>query len=150
MGLIELHDAFVRESRQSIWEDRHRLPLTKALRAEDPYLNFVYNARIRRRIRVNQSWSHVLEVVLQGIAQGHCDLDILLDPYLWHMAPTRGLTRWYPGAGRVATTSDLLMCLRPDDAASPWRINYRNRVGRNPSCAIKRLPGKFSLPTIPV
>ena len=147
---MTLHDNFVRASRQSLWKDRYHLPLTKALRAEDPYLSSVYNARKKRRIKANQAWLEVLQVVLQGIVQGHCDLDILMDPYLWHMVPTRGLTPWYPGAGPVSSTSSLIDCLRQDDAASPWRVKHRDRVTQHPAYAVQRLRGKFVPPIVPV
>ena len=95
-NLMKVHSAHVAASRQGLWEDRHRFSLPPDLRASNVYAGQVFNARKKRRTKVSRSWLRVLEKVVEGMKAGHCDLDILLDPFFQLVTPTRQLTTWYP------------------------------------------------------
>ena len=89
------------------------------------------------------AWMKVLEKVLQGMVEGHCDLDILLDPFFQPVTPTRQLTLWYPIVDRSNPQAGLLEAMQAADDAQPWRIFYREHIQDHPAFKIPRLPGKF-------
>ena len=149
VDLVEVHDAYVDASRQSLWEDRHRLPISVTLRANSAYATLLYNVRKKRWIKAASVWMVVLKKVLQGMVAGHCDLDILLDPFFLPATPTRQLTLWYPHVEDRGPQAGLLEALQIADDADPWRIFYRKRLQEHPAFTIPRLPGKLCPTKIP-
>ncbi|RMX65845.1 hypothetical protein DD238_002758 [Peronospora effusa] len=141
--LVKLHDAYVDASRQSLWEDRHRLHLFSELRTKSQYASRLSNARKKRQAKAVRAWMEVLEKVLEGMKAGHCDLDILLDPYFQPMIPTRQLTVWYPIVTTEDPQLDLLRALHTADDTALWRVLYRKNIKEHPAFQVPRLSGKF-------
>jgi hypothetical protein len=47
---------------------------------------------------------------LQGMIAGHCDLDILLDPFFLHFPAFREVSPWYPPGTQTDGHSQLDLC----------------------------------------
>ena len=52
---------------------------------------------------------------------GHCDLDILLDPFILHSPRIHVERIWYPGLGHNADPDDLVEALDMANQKDPWR-----------------------------
>ncbi|CAI5713797.1 unnamed protein product [Peronospora destructor] len=143
VGLTKIHDTYVQEYRQCLWEDRHRLLLSAVLRADSLYTSRLFSARKKRRSRATKAWMEVLKKVLEGMIACHCDLDILLDPFFQPVTPTSQLSTWYPGAEGGDPQAGLSEVLQAADDAAPWRIFYRKNLPEHPAFEIPRLPRKF-------
>ena len=85
----------------------------------------------------------VVEIILQGMVAGHCDLDILLDPFFLPVTPTRQLTIWYPGTESGNPHAGLMETLQDADDKAPWRLFYRTCLQDHPAHTIARLQRKF-------
>ena len=75
--------------------------------------------------------------------EGHCDLDIFLDPFFLHCPRMHEERVLYPGLGRNTDPADLLEALEIADREDPWRIQFRNAPGDHPGSQIPRLQNKF-------
>jgi hypothetical protein len=111
-----------------------------------PYLDRFNRDRKQRRSRAGTRWKKILEIVLQGMIQGHCDLDLLLDPFLLHF-PRKNAEdgAWYPGLGARVAPVDLLEALTLADTSDPWRNQFRDSPPDHPGLQVARLDGKFRL-----
>ena len=132
----------------ALWEATHLLPLYKKHRDSDPRLDVYWNQRKQRRSRLGASWKRFLQFVLRGLIAGHCDLDILLDPFLLHYPRSHESGRWYPGLGTTQDPADLVTALQLVDEADPWRNQFRSAIADHPGSSIDRLVGKFDTPVI--
>ena len=77
------------------------------------------------------------------MVEGHCDLDILLDPFFLHYPRMHEERVWYPGLGHNADPADLLEDLEIANREKPWRNQFRNAPGDHPGSQISRLLNKF-------
>ncbi|CAI5725176.1 unnamed protein product [Peronospora effusa] len=143
---MELHDVYVDASRQSLWEDRLRLHFSIALRSGSAYISRICNARKKRRAKATQAWMGVLKKFLQGMVAGHCDLDILLDPFFQPVTPTRQLSYWTPRVNQESSQPGLMEALQVVDDVEPWRIFYHKNIHEHPAFGVSRLHGKLSPP----
>ena len=84
----------------------------------------------------------ILRFILNGMIAGHCDLDILLDPFFLHFPSHMEVSPWYPGL-REKSILNLISALPLLDAAEPWRTQYRSSIADHPGSSIARLQGKF-------
>ena len=132
----------------ALWEATHLLPLYKKHRDSDPRLDVYWNQRKQRRSRLGASWKRFLQFVLRGLIAGHCDLDILLDPFFLHYPRSHESGRWYPGLGTTQDPADLVTALQLVDEADPWRNQFRSAIADHPGSSIDRLVGKFDTPVI--
>ena len=81
---------------------------------------------------------------LEGMIEGHCDLEILLDTFFLHFSSFKEVSPWYPGLGcKPKGIPHLISALPLLDAAEPWRPQYRSSIADHPGSSIARLPGKF-------
>ena len=55
---------------------------------------------------------------------GHCDLDILLDPFILHSPRIHVERIWYPGLGHNADPDDLVEALDMANQKDPWRNQF--------------------------
>ena len=76
--------------------------------------------------------------------EGHCDLDILLDPFFLHYPRMHEERVWYPGLERNTDLADLLEASKIADREDPWRNQFRNTPGDHPGSQIPRLQNKFN------
>ena len=59
-----------------------------------------------------------MQLILQGMINGLCDLDILLDPMLLHFSRLNEVRVWYPGLSvQRANTPNFITALLIDHAA---------------------------------
>ena len=66
---------------------------------------------------------------LQGMMEGHCDLDILLDPFFLHFPASSEKRIGYPGLGcKTTKIPNLITAYLLADSAEPWRNQYRPRL----------------------
>ena len=64
----------------------------------------------------------MLRFILQGMIDGHCDLDLLLDPFFMHLPSSVKMRPWYPGLGDPQkNTPNLISALARLDPAEPLR-----------------------------
>ena len=83
-------------------------------------------------------------MVLQGMIDGLCDLDILLDPVFLHFPRLNEKRVWYPGLSvKRANLPNLITALSIDYAAERWRSQFRGRIASHPGSSLPRLVGKF-------
>ena len=82
--LVEAYEGFMDSHRQDLWESTHFLWISAEQRKTDPGLAAFTRARRQRRSRAGPRWKRVLQMILQGMIDGLCNLDILLDPMLLH------------------------------------------------------------------
>ena len=95
--LVEAYEGFVDSHRQALWESTHCLWISDEQRKTDPGLAAFARARRQRRSRAGPRWKRVLQLILQGMIDGLCDLDILLDPIFLHFPRPNEARVWYPG-----------------------------------------------------
>ena len=69
---------------QVLWESTHAFPISPAQRQSDRFMQAFWLQRKQRRSRLGARWKNVLKMILRGMISGHCDLDILLDPFFLH------------------------------------------------------------------
>ncbi|CAI5715530.1 unnamed protein product [Peronospora effusa] len=75
--LVKLHDTYVDASRQSLWEDRHRLPLFSELRTKSQYASRLSNARKKRRAKAPMIPTRRLTVWYPIVTTEDPQLDLL-------------------------------------------------------------------------
>ncbi|KAG1704265.1 hypothetical protein DVH05_006274 [Phytophthora capsici] len=137
------YEDFEEASRQVFWETTHKLPITPAMCAAEPFLEQYRNDRRVRRMRAGPRWKRLLKHLMAGLKSGECDLDLLLDPYFLHF-PARGeQVCWYPGQGERQCPADLLAALEIVDRADPWRNQHRANIADHPGSRLARLDRKF-------
>lgn len=111
-NLIAAYDELQVRHSQVIWKSTHALLVSPSMRYAYYSLQDICVQRKWRRSRAGAAWKRVLPMVLKGMIDGCCDLDILIDPYILHLHGTR---RDFIG------TSDLIECWsRSLTIASPW------------------------------
>ena len=144
LDLAKVYQEFVDQNAQALWESNHMLALLPDQRRGDPDLARYVRQRKNRRSHSGPRWKIVLQFLLQGMIDGHCDLDILLDPFFLHFPRVIERRIWYPGYGRRGgNIPNLATALSMLDSAEPWRNQYRDSVDRHPGSSIPRLRGKF-------
>ncbi|KAG1682712.1 hypothetical protein DVH05_018933 [Phytophthora capsici] len=116
------YEDFEEASRQVFWETTHKLPITPAMCAAEPFLEQYRNDCRVRRMRAGPRWKRLLKHLMAGLKSGECDLDLLLDPYFLHF-PARGEQI----VGR----------------ADPWRNQHRANIADHPGSRLARLDRKF-------
>ena len=85
----------------------------------------------------------VLSFILQGIIEGHCDLDLFLDRFFMHLPSPIEMRPWYPGLrDPQKNIPNLISALTRLDSSEPWRIQFRSRIEDHPRSSIARLSGK--------
>ena len=142
--LASLYLEFEDRNRQALWESTHAIFLSSEQRASDPELDQLWKQRKQRRSRAGPRWKAILRFILQGMIAGHCDLDILLDPFFLHFPSFKEVSPWYPGFGcGPKGIPNLISALPLLDAAEPWRSQYSSSIAAYPGSSIVRLPGKF-------
>ena len=75
----------------------HAIYLLVEQRNRDPKLARMYQQRKQRRSRSGSRWKTVLRFILQGMVDGHYDLDLFLDPIFMHLPSPVEMRPWYPG-----------------------------------------------------
>ena len=130
-----------------VLEDRHRQALWNR------FIKYIYptnngdaiqNWRIlqnlkQRRLRPGRSWKTVLRFILRGMVLGHCDLDILLDPFFLHLPLTTEIKLWYPCLEcKQKNIPNFLSALSKLDSTEPWRNQYRASIADHPGSLIPR------------
>jgi hypothetical protein len=142
--LLDLYYTFEDRYIQTLWESTHTLPISTADRVSDPGLALYCDQRKQRRSRSGPPWKTVLRFILRGMIDGHCDIDILLDPVFLHLPRVAEKQFWYPGLGtRKTNIPNLASALLLTDSAEPWRNQYRAAIADHPGMSIPRLAGKF-------
>eukprot|EP00644_Phytophthora_capsici_P010195 jgi/Phyca11/18887/fgenesh1_pg.PHYCAscaffold_41_\ len=137
------YEDFEETSRQVFWETTHKLPITSAMCAAEPFLEqYRKDCRVRR-MRAGPRWKRLLKHLMAGLKSGECGLDLLLDPYFLHF-PARGeQVCWYPGQGERQRPADLLAALQIVDRDDPWRNQHRENIADHPGSRLTRLDRKF-------
>ena len=75
---------------------------------------------------------------------GHCDLDILLDPFFMHFPGYLEVPPWFPDLGSPKKNlPNLAIALDMLDTDKPWRNQYQSSIAAHPGSSIARLTGKF-------
>ena len=97
--LVTLYREFENRCRQSLWESTHSIYIPKEKRDLDPDLDRFWHERKQRRSRSGPRWKTILRFILRGMIDGHCDLDILLDPFFMHFPGYLEVPPWFPGFG---------------------------------------------------
>ena len=87
---------FDKDHSQALWKSTHGLWISKEQARTNPFLASYYNAPKKRRGRAVQAWRDVVGLILQGISLGRCNLDIVLDPILYHLPLPRCVVYWFP------------------------------------------------------
>ena len=83
-------------------------------------------------------------MILQGMIDGLCNLDILLDPMFLHFPRPNEVRVWYPGLSiQRASIPNLITALSINHAAERWRNQFRTSIAYHPSSSLQRLVGKF-------
>ena len=86
----------------------------------------------------------MLRFILQGMIDGHCDLDLLLDPFFMHFPSLTEMRPWFPGYGDPQKNiPNLVTALARLDKAEPWRNQFRSRIADHPGSSIARISGKY-------
>ena len=129
--------------RQAMWESTHAFPIYPAQRRSDRFMLTFWRHQKQRRSRFRARWKNFLKTMLRGMVEGHCDLDILLDPFFLQYLRMHEDRVWYPGLGHNADPADLLEALEIANCESPWRNQFRNDPGDHPGSQIPRLHNKF-------
>lgn len=142
--LASLYLVFEARHRQALWEASHALFLSLDQRERDPDLALLYIQRKQRRSRSGPRWKSVLRFILQGMIDGHCDLDLLLDPFFMHFPSLTEMRPWFPGYGDPQKNiPNLVTALARLDKAEPWRNQFRSRIADHPGSSIARISGKY-------
>ena len=120
--LVEAYEDFVDSRRQALSESTHFLWISAEQRKTDPGLAAFARARRQRQPRAGPCWKRVLQLILQGMIDGLCDLDILLDPIFLHFPRPNEARVWYPGLSvRRTNIPKLITALSIDHATERWR-----------------------------
>ena len=90
---------FETRHRQALWEATHALYLPIEQRDRDPELAQLYKQRKQRRSRYKPRCKKVLSFILQGMIDGHCDLELFLDRFFMHFPSPVEMSPWYLGLG---------------------------------------------------
>ena len=142
--LADIYLEYEDRHRQALWEAIHFLYISRELRKEYPELAQFCQQRKQRRSRSGPRWKTILRVILQGMIEGHCDLDILLDPYFLHFPVYAEVRPWYPGLDcKQKNIPNLITALSLLDSAEPWRNQYRSSIADHPGSSLARLSSKF-------
>ena len=112
--------------RQALWESTHAFPISPAQRRSDLFLLTFWRQRKQRRSIFGARWKNFLKTILRSMIEGHCDLDILLDPFFLHYPRMHEERVWYPGVGHNTDPTILLEALDMDDQEDPWSNQLRN------------------------
>ena len=81
-------------------------------------------------------------MILQGMIDGLCNLDILLDPMFLHFPRLNEDRVWYPGLSvQRANLPNLITAQSIDHAAERWRNPFRVSVSSHPGPSIPLLVG---------
>uniref|UniRef100_A0AAV1TU08 Uncharacterized protein n=1 Tax=Peronospora matthiolae TaxID=2874970 RepID=A0AAV1TU08_9STRA len=129
--------------RQALWESTHAFPILPAQRRSERFMQTFWRQRKQRRSRFGARWKNFLKMILSGMIAGHCDLDILLDPFFLHYPRPHEDRVWYPGLGHSNDPADLLGALDMADQENPWRNQFRNAYWDHPGLQVPRLQDKF-------
>ena len=130
--------------RQALWEATHAIYLPAKQRDRDPKLARIYQHRKQRRSRSGPRWKTVSRFIFQGMIDGHCDLDLFLDPFFMHLKSPVEMRPWYPGLGdSPKNIPNLISALARLNTAEPWRNKFRSRIKDHPGSSIARLSGKL-------
>ena len=100
--LASAYRDFETRYRQALWEATHAIYLPAEQRDRDPKLARIYQQRKQRRSLSVPRWEIILRFILQGMIDGHFDLDLFLDPFFMHLpspVEMRPWYPWYPGLG---------------------------------------------------
>ena len=76
-----MYREFETRYRQALWEATHALYLPVEQRDRCPDLAQLYEQRKQRRSRSGPRWKKALRFILQEMIDGHCDMDLFLDPF---------------------------------------------------------------------
>ena len=128
---------------QAIWESTHAFPISSAQRRSSAFFSGFWKQRKQRRSRFGARWKSFLKTILAGMMAGHCDLDIMVDPFFLHFPRPREARVWYPGLGRTADPANMIEALEIADREEPWRLQFRHMIQDHPGMSIPRIRGKF-------
>ena len=142
--LVETYRAFKDRHRQALLKSTHLTSISSRQRKADPELAEFCEARRQRRSRSGHSSKFVLRFILQGMIDGYCDLDILLDPLFSHFPASSEKILWCPGLEcKTTKIPNLMTALSLADSVEPWRNLYRSAIAKHPGSLITRISGKF-------
>ena len=86
----------------------------------------------------------MLQLILNGMIDGLCDLNVLLDPMFLHFPCPNEVSVWYPGLSVQRTNiPNLITALLIDHAAERWRNQFRPSIAPHPGSTLPRFMGKF-------
>ena len=92
--LINYDRDFVDRYAQALCEFTHMLHIPFRQRHGDPDLTRYVRQRKNRRSHAGPRWKSLLQVLLQGMILGHCDVDILLDLFFMDIPGPRTSRSW--------------------------------------------------------
>ena len=115
--------------RQALWESTHAFPISPAQRRSERFMQTFWRQRKQRRSRFGARWKNFLKRILGGMIAGHCDLDILLDPFFLHYPRPHEERVWYPGLGHSNDPADLLEALDMADKRILGTISSVTPIG---------------------
>ena len=142
--LSTVYRDFETRHRQALWEATHAIYLPVEQRDRDPELEQLYKQRKQRRSRSGPRWKKVLRFILQGMIDGHCDLDLFLDLFFMHFSFSVEMRPWYPVLGDLQkNTPNLISALTRLDSSEPWRNQFQSHIKDHPGSSIAHLTGKF-------
>ena len=142
--MVETYRAFEYRHRRALRESPHVLPISSRQRQADSGLTTFFEILRQLPSRSEPRWKTVIRFILQGMIEGHCDLDILLDPFFLHLPALSEERIWYPGLGcKTTKIPNLITDLSLANLAEPWRNQYRSAIAKHPGSSITRISGKF-------
>jgi hypothetical protein len=105
---------------------RRKLPITQEMRDGHRFWKNLWLGRKQRRSRAGARLKTLLKHFLAGMVAGHCDLDLLLDPFFLHFprvrsrlfAATRQSRRRARGRGPRGTLAHPISL---ESCRSPWQ-----------------------------
>jgi hypothetical protein len=118
--------------RQALWEATHKLPITQEMRDSHRFWENLWLGRKQRRSRAGARLKTLLKHFLVCMVPGHCDWDLLLDPFFLHFLRVNEQGFWYPGLGCSQPPASLDDALAVVDHEEPWRIQYRSNLADHP------------------
>ena len=84
------------------------------------------------------------QLIPQGMIDGLCDLDILLDPLFLPFPRLNEVRFRYPGLSvQRANLPNLITALSIDHAAERWRNQFHTSIASHLGSSLSRLVGKF-------
>ena len=136
--------AFEDRHRQELWKSTHAIPISSRQRQADPELATFCQARWQHRSRSGTRWNTVLRFIFQGMIDGYCYLDILLDPFFSQIPAPVEKRLWHFGLEfKTTKIPNLITALSLADFAEPWRKQGRFKIAKHPGSSIARIVGKF-------